>query len=98
MISSKTEIKAYHSNSTKLKGETIMAKYICNTKEKDSWKLLPGEASKQTFTNEEDALEWYEKEFPGQKIELSEYHFNGDHSTGILKADGKSVGRIDLYD
>lgn len=97
MINSVTTVKNHHSNSTNLKGKVIMPKYVCSTDEKDAWKLLPGEASKQTFTNEEDIRRWYESEFPGQKIEMTPYTFDGDHWQNEVFADGKSIGQVDKY-
>lgn len=77
-----------------------MAKYKCSCSfnNKTIWELPPSEASKQVFTSESDARKWFEKEFPQQNIELTGYHFDGDHSTNLVTADGKLVGQIELYD
>jgi hypothetical protein len=74
-----------------------MPKYVCSSDNKDAWNLPPGEASKQTFTKEEDAEKWFENEYPGYKVTFSGYTFDGDHSENEVFANGESVGSIAKY-
>lgn len=73
-----------------------MGRFVCSSDDKEAWELPPEEAAKQVFGTKEEAIGWFEKEYPEKEIKLGGY-MDVDHIVHTVKVDGETIGQIDEY-
>ncbi|AUT04627.1 hypothetical protein CLI64_29765 (plasmid) [Nostoc sp. CENA543] len=71
-----------------------MPKYICSSRDREVWLLPPEEVAKQIFDTEEEAVQWFQQQYPESKITYGDYHFTGQYTEKYLSDEQGSLGYI----
>ncbi|QLE59616.1 hypothetical protein [Nostoc sp. TCL26-01] len=74
-----------------------MVKYVCSSKDSNAWSISSQDVALQTFHTEEEAILWFQHQYPDKNLVFSGYEFDGNYLKNYVYNNDIELGYINKY-